>query len=264
VGAGKFNQAVSYSQKIVNIFDQGGTLGSGTIDFICQVRLSIGALYMRNGKLRKAREMFLQVKSILEEKNDWYLRFFRPWQRQVLFWLALWHLESGNIKKAELLVQEMRSLTPDELLTTFKKSYTRQVYLLLKGHLALYKKNMKAATKYLEQANDLLIGEYMLEPDFIIDAFVIYSLAQVYQIDGNVEQAIKTYEKISRLTRGRMDYGDLYTKSFLQLGKLYQKTGDKDKAIKNYQKFIELWKDCDPPLRPMVEDARKRLKDLIK
>ena len=33
-------------------------------------------------------------------------------------------------------------------------------------------------------------------------------------------------------------------------------------AGKYYQKFIELWKNCDPPLKPMVDDARKRVKKL--
>ncbi len=31
------------------------------------------------------------------------------------------------------------------------------------------------------------------------------------------------------------------------------------KAIEHYARFIELWKDCDPELRQMVEEAKKQL-----
>ena len=42
-------------------------------------------------------------------------------------------------------------------------------------------------------------------------------------------------------------------------GEIYENLGEMDKAVENYRRFIEYWKDCDPELRPMVEDAQARL-----
>ena len=34
-------------------------------------------------------------------------------------------------------------------------------------------------------------------------------------------------------------------------------------TVHHYSRFIYLWKDCDPELRPMVEDAERRLDALL-
>ena len=34
------------------------------------------------------------------------------------------------------------------------------------------------------------------------------------------------------------------------------------KAGHYYARFVELWKDCDPELRPQVDEARRRLAKL--
>ena len=46
---------------------------------------------------------------------------------------------------------------------------------------------------------------------------------------------------------------------YRRLGELYEKRGDRVKARASYASFIELWKDCDPKLRPQVVEARRRL-----
>jgi len=78
---------------------------------------------------------------------------------------------------------------------------------------------------------------------------------------GDIEKAREEYERITSLTTGRLNYGDIYAKSFYMLGKIYEQKGWKGKAIEHYQKFLDLWKDADPGI-PGVEDARKRLAGL--
>jgi cytochrome c-type biogenesis protein CcmH/NrfG len=63
------------------------------------------------------------------------------------------------------------------------------------------------------------------------------------------------------LTWGKMEHGDLFSKSFFMLGKIREEQGDTAKAIKNYEKFLSLWKDADPGITE-VEDAMKRLAGL--
>ncbi len=48
----------------------------------------------------------------------------------------------------------------------------------------------------------------------------------------------------------------------LRLGELFEKLGDTKKAMYHYGRFVELWKDCDPELRPLVDAAAERLEQL--
>lgn len=48
-----------------------------------------------------------------------------------------------------------------------------------------------------------------------------------------------------------------------RLAQIYQARGDRQKAAEHYARFVELWRDCDPMLRPWlrwgeVELARLR------
>ena len=38
-----------------------------------------------------------------------------------------------------------------------------------------------------------------------------------------------------------------------------EQMGDKEKALENYTEFVELWRNCDPEYRPIVEDAKVRI-----
>ncbi len=60
-------------------------------------------------------------------------------------------------------------------------------------------------------------------------------------------------------------YQDSWTLAFtyLRLGELYAQSGEIDKAIEFYTRFVELWKDCDPELRPKVEAAQSVLMRLL-
>jgi tetratricopeptide (TPR) repeat protein len=84
------------------------------------------------------------------------------------------------------------------------------------------------------------------------------SLGLAYYKSGDLEKAREEYEKIASFTRGRLDFGDIYAKSFYMLGKIYEEQNNTAKAIENYGKFLDLWKDADPGIAE-VDDARERL-----
>ncbi|HEX9581573.1 MAG TPA: tetratricopeptide repeat protein, partial [Gemmatimonadales bacterium] len=48
-----------------------------------------------------------------------------------------------------------------------------------------------------------------------------------------------------------------------RLAELYDQLGRREKAIEYYDKFVELWKDADPELQPVVRDVRGRLARLV-
>ena len=45
----------------------------------------------------------------------------------------------------------------------------------------------------------------------------------------------------------------------LRLAQIYERRREPQKAAGHYARFAELWKDCDPEFRPLVEEARRRM-----
>jgi tetratricopeptide (TPR) repeat protein len=69
---------------------------------------------------------------------------------------------------------------------------------------------------------------------------------------GRLEEAIPWYRVFA--------YDLLYNApAHLRLAQIYERRGERQKAIEHYSRFIELWKDCDPELQPMVQQARSAL-----
>jgi tetratricopeptide (TPR) repeat protein len=123
----------------------------------------------------------------------------------------------------------------------------------LKGKIKLQKGNQSQAVDFSKQALALL-GYGPLT----IDAGYINTLALAYYQSGELNQALSEYERITSLTAGRLERGDIYAKSFYMLGRIYEQQGDTAKAKENYEKFLDLWKDADPGMTE-VEDAKKRV-----
>ena len=131
-------------------------------------------------------------------------------------------------------------------------------YYHLQGKIELKKENYLGAIELFKKAMSLLSyqGYYTQGLALFID-----SLAFAYYKAGDIDNAREEYERITSLTTGRLDYGDIYAKSFYALGKIYEEQGDTAKAIEHYEKFLDLWKDADPGIVE-VEDARERLAGL--
>jgi tetratricopeptide (TPR) repeat protein len=94
-------------------------------------------------------------------------------------------------------------------------------------------------------------------------AFFEGSLAEAYERNGSWPQALETYQKIRSLTTGRIQWGDIYARSFYRMGKICQSHGRGAEAAAHYRNFLQLWKNADAGL-PEVDDARKQLEALGK
>ena len=168
------------------------------------------------------------------------------------FWEAVAQFELGNLAEAEKLTGEI-----DRLIPGFKRK-TDSSIPYLRGRLALARKNLPDARKLLDEAVAHYPGEVNWGGGWP-NGLYLDSLASACLKMGDADNALKNYEKIALLTYGRYEWGDLYARSFYNLGKIYEQKGLKGKAGENYEKFISLWKDCEPRFQPLVEDARKRL-----
>jgi tetratricopeptide (TPR) repeat protein len=174
------------------------------------------------------------------------------YQRNILYLKGLTYLELKNVPEAEKAAEELKAVNAKGM----KKDVDIRIYDHLMGRIEIGKKNYDTAVGYLKKAVDSLpYGP--LETD----ASYIDSLALAYFKAGDLEKAQSQYERVTALTTGRTDFGDIYARSFYMLGRIFEQKGDKVKARENYRKFLDLWKDADPGL-PEVEDAKKRLAGL--
>ncbi|HWP36045.1 MAG TPA: tetratricopeptide repeat protein, partial [Gemmatimonadales bacterium] len=51
--------------------------------------------------------------------------------------------------------------------------------------------------------------------------------------------------------------------AYRRLGELYEAKGDREKALRYYGDFVDLWKDADPELQPVVREVKERMARLV-
>jgi hypothetical protein len=73
-----------------------------------------------------------------------------------------------------------------------------------------------------------------------------------------MENAQQQFEKLKNLTTGRLQWADLYAKSYYWQGKIFQKVGKIGEAVKHYGQFLHLWKDADLDI-PEKKDAEEQM-----
>ena len=96
------------------------------------------------------------------------------------------------------------------------------------------------------------------------------ALAQAYDRGGRSDSAIAVYERyITTPAIDRLGWilspgsdGTQLALAHRRLGELYEQRGDRERARDHYARFVELWRECDPELRPAVIEVKKRLRQL--
>ena len=92
----------------------------------------------------------------------------------------------------------------------------------------------------------------------------VEALGRAYARAGETDSAIAVYERHVNalwLQRVGQDASELAA-VYRQLGGLYEQRGERVKARQAYARFIDLWKECDPWLRPEVATVQRRLAEL--
>ena len=199
--------------------------------------------YLRTGSPEKALELLDEEWRTALERED------MDDQRYILHIKGLAYLKKGLIEEARKAAEELKRLIEQGM----NKKIIRRYYHL-EGMIELERRNHSQAIQLFQKAVDLLPFQYQPSDEH---ALYLDSLAFAYYQIGDLDKALEEYERITSLTSGRMEYGDLYAQSFYMLGKIHEQKGWKGKALENYERFLKLWKDADPGL-PEVADARKR------
>ena len=175
------------------------------------------------------------------------------WQRSVLHLRGTIQIRMGSIDETRKTCDELKTLIESSM-----NSKKMRMHHHLVGMIELDRENYSEAIDNFKNAISLLPFQRSTGDRH---AMFIDPLALAYYKSRDFEKAQKEYENITQLTVGRLNYGDIYAKSFYMLGKIYEQQGERDKAIEHYEKFLSLWKDADPGIAE-VEDAGKRLAGL--
>jgi tetratricopeptide (TPR) repeat protein/predicted Ser/Thr protein kinase len=168
-------------------------------------------------------------------------------QRDILLFQGLAYLGINDPAKARDVAAQLKAsvdAAPNKKLVW----YTH--YLM--GMIELEKKNYAEAIKLFKLGLPLLNADAparLLFADAMGAAF--------YQL-GDLDNGRQEYQKIVSFGFGRLDYGDVFSKSYYRLGIIDEQQGKTAEAAEHYRKFLDLWKNADPG-RPEVADARKRL-----
>jgi len=168
-------------------------------------------------------------------------------QKNILLGQGLTHLDMKALSQAQDVAARLKAAidkAPNKKLFWY--------YHYLTGMIELDKKNYSKAVELFK------LGLPLLDADAAEQLLFADALGTAFYQSGDFNSARQEYEEIISLGTGRLDYGDLYVRSYYRLGKINEQQGKNVEAAEHYRKFLELWKDADPGL-PEVEDARKCL-----
>jgi serine/threonine protein kinase/predicted Zn-dependent protease len=239
---GKFEKSKDFSIRGIELAKELGQM-------IWEERFhsSLARIYLITGNPDAALKEYNEMWKIAVDEDSW------DYQRSTLYGKGLVFLEVKSIDDAQKAADELKDFIE-------KGEYKKiiRLYYNMMGLIELKRENLSLAIEYFERAIALLPSE-----GFFGYSTAIYldSFALAYYKMKDLEKAKEQYEIITTLTTGRLDYGNIYTKSFYMLGKIHEQQGDTAKAIEHYEKFLTLWKNADPGIAD-VEDARKRLTGL--
>jgi len=170
-----------------------------------------------------------------------------------LFSAGVLYARTGMINEATTTLVEisarLNDLTADSSMTRSSRR-DRAYYDLLKGEIELAKRHYDEALDLFQLGNKISGGIWSSEP-----------LAYCHLLRGDLDQAISIYQHIISLKELGDEDQEKWILAPYYLGMAYEKKGDHPRAIGSYEDFLNIWKDADPDLVPLV-DAKKRLAKL--
>jgi len=89
----------------------------------------------------------------------------------------------------------------------------------------------------------------------------VFQIAAAFAKLGQVDSAKAYYERYIGNAGPYRVLGDVYylAATYQRLGEIYEAQGDRKKAVEFYLKLTDLWKNADPELQPIVQDAHARI-----
>ena len=166
--------------------------------------------------------------------------------------LAMLYLSAGRLDRAKVWIGAYEHNVPAEWRRG--RAGTELQYLRTLGSLAVAEGRYQDAIRLVRESD---------QGDCLICA--LPQLARAHDLAQDPDSAIAIYERyVGTLSPDRPAIDPLELPPALKrLGEPYDQRGDRAKAIHYYSKFLELWKNADPELQPVVRDVRVRLARLV-
>jgi tetratricopeptide (TPR) repeat protein len=92
-------------------------------------------------------------------------------------------------------------------------------------------------------------------------------LGRAYDAAGEPDSALPAYEQAATAPDPARFFSDglrLLPPTLKRLGELYEQRGNREKALEYYGRFVNLWKDADAALQPVVQEVRQRMTRLAR
>src|SRR5438094_454877 len=167
-----------------------------------------------------------------------------------------------DFDSAEAIVRAEAQLVPDPALQE-QTAYVLAHLSLVRGRLADAERHAAAAAVALAEGRvqDAISGYRAWYADDNCAVCGLFELGRAYERAGERDSALAVYERavttpgLVRLFEEAATLGPTYKR----LGELYEERGQLDKARDYYGRFVDLWKNADPELQPMVRDVKRRL-----
>jgi tetratricopeptide (TPR) repeat protein len=88
-----------------------------------------------------------------------------------------------------------------------------------------------------------------------------FQIARVHAKAGDTDSARAYYERAVNTSSPYRYFTDGFetASAYQRLGELYEATGDRARALEYYGRLIEMWRDADAELQPIVRDVRARV-----
>jgi tetratricopeptide (TPR) repeat protein len=162
-----------------------------------------------------------------------------------MFFKGFSQLKKGRIEEADKIAEELKLVISE---IGFPKHI--RFYYLMKGLIAAYKNDNAQAIFDIGNSISFLSHEYHV---FDNQVLYLYFLALSYYKNGDFGEALLQFDKIIKLTTGRLQWGDLYVKSFYWQGKIFQQTGENKRAVESYERFLNFWAKADSDITEKKE-----------
>jgi tetratricopeptide (TPR) repeat protein len=161
--------------------------------------------------------------------------------------------QPGEAERRATVLEELgRIPAPDSEAGAFARAMSSSV----RAHAALAEGRLDEALAEFDRGRLTLVSEGLLLTAFGLQTLERYERGEALRQLGREREALAWYAASGETPVEQIGY---LAPSHLRQAEIYEKLGEKDKAVEHYRRFVELWKDCDPELRPMVEAARRKL-----
>jgi DNA-binding SARP family transcriptional activator/tetratricopeptide (TPR) repeat protein len=125
----------------------------------------------------------------------------------------------------------------------------------VRAHTAMAQGQREEALADFERGRLTLVSEGLLLTAVGSQALERYFRGELLREMGRDREALAWYAASGQAGLDQLAY---LAPAHLRQAEIYERLGERQKAAEHYRRFVELWKECDPELRPMVDEARRK------